>query len=62
MVEAKIVDALEYDVPLEKIVRRLSNDAQVKGGSLDERKIYLEAIIKSSKEIQELLSEGSECD
>ena len=59
VVEAKIVDALEYDVPLDKIIRRLSNDAQVKGISVDERKIYLEAIIKSSKEIQELLLESS---
>lgn len=62
VVEAKIVDALEYDVPLDKIIRRLSNDAQVKGISVDERKIYLEAIIKSSKEIQELLLESSLCD
>jgi len=62
VVEAKIVDALEYDVPLDKIIRRLSNDAQVKGVSVDERKIYLEAIIKSSKEIQELLLESSLCD
>ena len=61
VVEAKIVDALEYDVPLDKIIRRLSNDAQVKGISVDERKIYLEAIIKSSKEIQELLLESSLC-
>ena len=62
VVEAKIVDALEYDVPLDKIIRRLSNDAQVKGISVDERKIYLEAIIKYSKEIQELLLESSLCD
>lgn len=40
-----------------KIIRRLSNDDQVKGISIDEKRSYLESIIKSSKEIQELLSE-----
>ena len=62
VIEAKIVDALEYDVPLDKIIKRLSKDAQVKGISVDERRVYLEAIIKSSKEIQELLLESSLCD
>ena len=57
VIEAKIVDALEYDVPLERIISRLSNDNQVRGFSIDEKTSYLTSIIKSSKEIQELLSE-----
>ena len=57
VIETKIVDALEYDVPLERIISRLSNDNQVKGSSLEEKVIYLESIIKESKEIQEVLSE-----
>ena len=57
VIETKIVDALEYDVPLARIISRLSNDNQVKGSSLEEKVIYLESIIKESKEIQEVLSE-----
>lgn len=56
VVEAKIIDALEYEAPLDKIISRLSKDDQVKGASADEKKAYLESIIKSSREIQRLLS------
>lgn len=57
IVEAKIIDALEYDVPLDKIIDRLSKDDQIRGQSADEKKNYLAFIIKSSAELQELLSD-----
>ena len=57
VVENKIIDALEYDVPLNKIICRLENDNQIKGKDNGERKIYLDYIIKSSKAIQKLLED-----
>lgn len=57
IVEEKIIDALEYDVPLKKIISRLANDEQVKGTSIAEKQKYLEYIIGASKDIQELLSD-----
>lgn len=57
VVERKILDALEYDVPLSKIIDRLSKDEQVKGLSVDEKKNYLNAIVETSTEIQKFLAE-----
>ena len=57
VVEGKIIDALEYDVPLSKIIDRLSKDEQIKGLSVDEKKKYLKAIVEASTAIQELLAE-----
>lgn len=56
-VETKIIDALEYDVPLEKIISRMSMDEQIKGHNVTERKNYLEKIVKTSREIQKILTE-----
>lgn len=55
VVEIKIIDALEYDVPVEKIVARLAKDDQVKGKNLKDKEEYLRSIIARSQEIQELL-------
>ncbi|WP_415937382.1 hypothetical protein [Phascolarctobacterium succinatutens] len=55
--EAKIIDALEYDVPLEKIIKKLSCDEEVKGRDEIERAEYLNKIVSASKEIQELINE-----
>lgn len=55
VVETKIIDALEYDVPVEKIVARLAKDDQVKGKNLKDKEEYLRSIIARSQEIQELL-------
>ena len=57
IVESKIIDALEYDVPLERIIKRLSGDDQVKGDTELARIEYLNSIISKSKEIQDLLNE-----
>lgn len=58
-VERKIIDALEYDAPLNKILDRLTKDDQVKGASENERRIYLKAILERSEEIQKILGEES---
>ena len=57
VVEAKIIDALEYDVPLERIIKKLSCDEEVKGRDEMERAEYLNKIVSASKEIQELINE-----
>ena len=57
VVEAKIIDALEYYVPLEKIIKKLSCDEEVKGRDEMERAEYLNKIVSASKEIQELINE-----
>ncbi|MDO4921491.1 MAG: hypothetical protein Q4E64_06670 [Phascolarctobacterium sp.] len=57
IIEQKIIDALEYDVPLDKIVSRLATDDQVKGSDSVERKAYIKYIVSASAEIQKLLKE-----
>lgn len=44
-------------MPLEKIIKKLSCDEEVKGSDELERAEYLNKIVSASKEIQELINE-----
>ena len=52
-----MIESLEYDVPLEKIIKKLSCYEEVKGSDELERAEYLNKIVSASKEIQELINE-----
>lgn len=56
----KIIDRLELDDPIVKIIRSLCQDDRVKGKSPNERCIYLREIIKSNKKIKLLVKEARE--